>query len=569
MGARVRSGRIPRPGFRFNVAEVFRWYRTIEPGGRHERSKRKQIAPAAGQKAGEFDEDEALFAGTEQTPALERWRLAKAKHAELDFEVKCGTLIPLQTAVSEFSQIASRWRMCGERLAREYGPDAQRIVNEAIAESIDQVIVRYRNVEVPVADDGDVAGADEGSGDGAGSPSDQPMGGGRDRSPDRGQAGAIPPPQPSSEPDLVWELDSNRWWRTAVVAPTQNGKTLMGYVIPVLYHLFELKETVIIGLPDMRMASDKWEREFLPVIEASRYAELFPGQGDRRQGEGSRGGKITSAVHFLHGPMLRFMSAGGSDKSRAGFAGCRVVAITETDGMDEAGEESREANKCKQIEARTRGYDESKRRCYMECTASFPEGKIWAEYSQSTKSRLVRPCPYCHAWVCPEREHLKGWQDAVDEEDAREKSAWHCPECDRAWTQADREEGWEQLRLVHDGQEVTPEGEVVGKPPRVRTLGFRWGAMDNPFTTAGTCGFEEWKGAKSKDRENSEKKILQFTNARPYEAPDTIVEELDLEDIESKEIQYKRGIVPPNCIGLALAVDTHARILYWEGKAVC
>ena len=352
----------------------------------------------------------------------------------------------------------------------------------------------------------------------------------------------------------IWfaELDSNRWWRTAVVAPTQNGKTLMGYIIPVLYHLFELKETVIIGLPDMRMASDKWKREFQPVIEASRYAELCPGQGDRRQGEGSRGGKITSAVHFLHGPMLRFMSAGGSDKSRAGFAGCRVVAITETDGMDEAGEESREANKCEQIEARTRGYDESKRRCYMECTASFPEGKIWAEYSQSTKSRLVRPCPYCHAWVCPEREHLKGWQDAVDEEDAREKSAWHCPECDCAWTQADREEGWEQLRLVHDGQEVTPEGEVVGKPPRVRTLGFRWGAVDNPFTTAGTCGFEEWKGAKSKDRENSEKKILQFTNARPYEAPDTIVEELDLEDIESKEIQYKRGIVPPNCIGLGL-----------------
>ena len=112
-----------KTGFRFNVAEVFRWYRTVGPGGRHERSKRKQIAPASGQKAGEFDEDEALFAGTEQTPALERWRLAKAKHAELDFEVKCGTLIPLQTAVSEFSQIASRWRMCGERLAREYGPD--------------------------------------------------------------------------------------------------------------------------------------------------------------------------------------------------------------------------------------------------------------------------------------------------------------------------------------------------------------------------------------------------------------------------------------------------------------
>ena len=59
----------------------------------------------------------------------------------------------------------------------------------------------------------------------------------------------------------IWfnELDRNYWWRHAVVAPTQNGKTFMGYVIPVLYHLFELSETVIVGLPDMRMADDKWQ----------------------------------------------------------------------------------------------------------------------------------------------------------------------------------------------------------------------------------------------------------------------------------------------------------------------
>jgi phage terminase large subunit GpA-like protein len=363
----------------------------------------------------------------------------------------------------------------------------------------------------------------------------------------------------------IWfrELDSGRWWRTALVAPTQNGKTFMGYVIPVLYHLFELNEPVIIGLPDMRMANDKWRRDFLPVIEASRYSDLLPVRG-----EGSRGGDVKSNVAFANGTMLRFMSKGGSDKARAGLSGVRVAAITETDGMDDPGERSREADACTQIAARLRGFAESHRRVYLECTASIPEGKIWTEYTHGTQSKLVRPCPYCKAWVCPERDHLKGWQDCEDEETAREKSAWHCPECDHAWTQADREWGWARMLLVHNGQEVAPDGEIIGKPPRTRTLGFRWGAIDNPFTNAGTCGAEEWRGARSKDKEGAEREILQFTNAKPYSSPDLILEELELDDIESKEVALKRGIIPPNCIGIALAIDTHARILYWEGKAV-
>jgi phage terminase large subunit GpA-like protein len=206
-------------------------------------------------------------------------------------------------------------------------------------------------------------------------------------------------------------------------------------------------------------------------------------------------------VTFTNGVMIRFMSKGGSDKARAGFSGCRVVAITETDGMDEPGETSREADMCEQIQARARGYAESQRVTYLECTASIPEGKIWREYTAGTCSRLVRPCPYCEAWVTPERENLKGWQDAVDEEDARQKSAWHCPECDHAWTETDRRKSWQRLVLVHRGQEVTPEGQVVGPVPRTRTLGFRWGAIDNPFTDAGTCGVEEWKALRESEGE--------------------------------------------------------------------
>lgn len=86
-------------------------------------------------------------------------------------------------------------------------------------------------------------------------------------------------------------------------------------------------ETVILGVPDMEMASDKWQLDILPVIERSRFRDLLP-----KRGAGSRGGRVET-IHFRHGATLKFMSGGGSDKSRAGFTS-RVVVITETDGMD-------------------------------------------------------------------------------------------------------------------------------------------------------------------------------------------------------------------------------------------
>ncbi len=363
----------------------------------------------------------------------------------------------------------------------------------------------------------------------------------------------------------IWfdAIDSGRWWRYAVVAPTQCGKTLMCYVLPVLYHLFELNETVIIGLPDMRMANDKWVRDFLPVIESSRYSALLP-----KGGEGARRGKITSAIAFRHGATLRFMSSGGGDKARAGFPGCRVVAITETDGMDEPGIKSREGDPCQQIENRLRSYLERLRRTYMECTASIPQGKIWVEYTSGSKSCIVRPCPYCDEWVTPEREHLKGWQDAKDVFEAEAKSAWHCPKCEVAWTQEDREYGWRYARLVHDGQEITVDEELIGDDPRTHTLGFRWGAIDNPFTTAGACGAEEWRARESKDKENAEKDICQATNAQPYVGDMQNEISLEPHQVADRVVSYKRGIVPPKCVGIAIGIDTHRRDLYWEAKAV-
>ena len=72
------------------------------------------------------------------------------------------------------------------------------------------------------------------------------------------------------------EIDSGRWSRFAFVACQQSGKTLAGFVAPAMYHLFETQETVIVGLPTMDIARDKWEIDIKPAIEASRYARYLP-----------------------------------------------------------------------------------------------------------------------------------------------------------------------------------------------------------------------------------------------------------------------------------------------------
>src|SRR5690554_5745324 len=60
------------------------------------------------------------------------------------------------------------------------------------------------------------------------------------------------------------EVDSARWSHIATTGPSQTGKSLIGFVIPGMYHLFERGETVICGLPSMDMAGDKWRENFLP-----------------------------------------------------------------------------------------------------------------------------------------------------------------------------------------------------------------------------------------------------------------------------------------------------------------
>jgi phage terminase large subunit GpA-like protein len=351
------------------------------------------------------------------------------------------------------------------------------------------------------------------------------------------------------------EVDSGHWSRCVATGPTQSGKTLCAFVIPLLYHLFELQETVICGLPDMDMAGDKWREDILPVIERSRYRDLLP-----QRGGGSRGGRVES-LQFGNGATLKFMSGGGSDKSRAGFTS-RVVVITETDGMDQPAGTSRESDKITQLEARTRAYG-ARKRIYMECTVSTETGRTWQEYLNGTHSRIALPCPYCKEWVAPEREHLTGWQGAAAQMDARQTGAFSCPTCGHIWSENDRITANGHCRLLHEGQTIDAEGNITGAIPRTNTLGFRWSAVNNLFLSAGDFAGDEWRTVRSPDEENAEREMKQYVWCVPTAPSKSMEISLEATELAERMIDLPRGVVPADAKHLTVGVDLGKYLIHW------
>lgn len=354
-------------------------------------------------------------------------------------------------------------------------------------------------------------------------------------------------------------IDSNLWRRFNLTGVGQGGKTLGGSGIPVLYHLFECRETVIYGAPTLDMAADKWRQDILPLIEASSYRDLLP-----ESGRGSRGGTALF-IEFRHGPTLRFMTGGGDDKVRAGFTS-RVAVITETDGMDEAGGSSRETDKINQIESRTNAFGD-RARLYMECTLSTESGRTWRELKDGTDSRIILPCPHCGAWVSPEREHLSGWQDARNVMEARELAMLACPKCGTGWSEADRAAANGAAKLLHRGQNALADGTIVGMLPETMTLSVRFCATNNLLVPMKRVAEEEWSAPRRTDPELAEKKLRQFYWAQPSEDEAITLSEIDVARVLARTIDLERGRVPADCLALTLGIDLGKWMHHWVAVA--
>jgi phage terminase large subunit GpA-like protein len=361
-----------------------------------------------------------------------------------------------------------------------------------------------------------------------------------------------------------------KWERHIITGPTQSGKSLLAFVLVIMYHLFELREDVIVGVPDINMAGDKWSEDIKPVILSSSYADQLP-----TSGPGSKGAERLTKIRFRNSKFLRFMSAGGNDKQRAG-ATARVLVVTETDGMDVVAETSQEGQtKMQQIEGRVRAFGDSAV-IFAECTTSTEDAYTRREYLAGTASKIVHPCGSCGEWVSPEREHFVGWEDAPDMVTAGKRGAFTCPSCGVYYTEEDRQEMNQNARLIHRGQSITPEGEIVGPIPPTNTLGFRWSAFQNLLTSMKKLAQEEWTALQTDDPTVAQIMRNQQVWAMPAENPNIEKVPISVSIVRGSDPKYAgrcsgldRGEVPGDCEYITAMIDIGRRVLSWEVVAWC
>ncbi len=362
-------------------------------------------------------------------------------------------------------------------------------------------------------------------------------------------------------------IDSGQFNEFYFTAPSQFGKTLIAFVGPLLWHTCERAENYVLGVPFADMAANKWDMYIVPVIDASpSLRRLKPASG-----AGSSGGKIKDMVTLRNGVAIKLMSAGSQDTGKAGFT-ARVLGVTEAARFSSAGESSVEADPLRQLRARQRSYEEHERSTYVEGTVTLETDLPWRIKPISTDSRIVSPCPHCDEWIAPERDNLVGWDDAKSENEAGDKAFWSCPACGERIGEDARKSSLLAAKLIHRGQSVDKQGNIIGDPPATRRLFFRATAFHNMFLSAASIARDEWRAEQipedSTERHSADRELCQFVHCIPYVEPmfaDDLV--LDKKQIASRRLDLPQHILPRDTKYLNVGCDVGEKRIWWLALA--
>jgi hypothetical protein len=368
---------------------------------------------------------------------------------------------------------------------------------------------------------------------------------------------------------LFHELDAGGWTAIYVTGTSQSGKTLGAFVIPTLRQAVGLQEDALIGVPEADMAADKWDKDFLPTLNASEQLSwLVP-----TKGPGSKGGKIKDRITLGNGIDIKIMTRGGQDTNKAGYT-ARVIFVTEAKGWSGRSEKSSEANDLRKLIARQRSHKRKSRRLVVEGTVGVETELPWTARGGdgdndpliSTKSRIECPCPHCEAFICPGRDCLVGWQEARTEWEVEDLACFVCPVCGMKITDAQRRAAMADCVLVHHGQRVQ-KGVVIGDPPPTSTLWFPWGAWHNCLLDAADTAIDEWKASQieegTQEREDAERELTQFAHAIPFKSTLAKADPLDARVIRGRYQQWQRGLLPHDTKFVTIGVDMGRWTGWW------
>ncbi len=108
-----------------------------------------------------------------------------------------------------------------------------------------------------------------------------------------------------------------------------------------------------------------------------------------------------------------------------------------------------------------------------------------------------------------------------------------------------------------------PMAPLKDGPPATDTLGFRWSAVNNLFSTTSEIAAEEWRASRAADEDNAERERRQFVWCLPVIPTKWTDAELETHELACRVASVPRGVVPQNTESLTVAMDLGKYLNHW------
>ncbi len=355
-------------------------------------------------------------------------------------------------------------------------------------------------------------------------------------------------------------VESGRFRKFTVVAPSQRGKTLKAILSPTLHAIAECRQSVGYVMPSLDKLTQNWDGKIKPAIEGTGFGAWLP-----LKGPGSKGGR--PAVLTLRDPSnglvagrLYFMAMGtGGRETAVSSVSPQNLMIDEADDAASAGQVSLA---CKRIDAYGRAG-----RAYIASTVNDRAGReggdpndpdsahpILQLYKEGSQHRQHHRCPHCVGFFIPELEHL----DA-------DAGTLTCPLCAVTWSEADRRDALNRSLSVGRNDSIADgvviQGQYESDAYSELTTGLDYHMSD----LASICAqVRAAKQAEARGEYSLMRTVMHKVFCRSYVEPAGVGEITNAGlAVVSARSDYEKRLVPSWVIRLSVAVDVQGDRIYW------
>lgn len=311
------------------------------------------------------------------------------------------------------------------------------------------------------------------------------------RLPDGPMAGQAYDPSLDPVHDAVVTNLEKGWNRHVWVGAVQSGKSLLMTLVLSRTVTFACQPAVY-SQPTLPKIHEAWSGKILPVFDASELSEWLPqtGVGSQR-GQTPRFQTFRRPTTGTRAGILYFLAGGGKSEAAQAAVTAPTILIDEVDSYVSR-------HRIELISKRADAYGSRATRVYTS-TVKLDQGSIiLGLYSDSTESRLWFACPHCSTWQPLEWENIR--YNGEDELAAMASAKYACPACASLWDENDRLHALSDYRIVHKGQSVQKDGQVVGEGPKTTTFGLLWTALDSTIRDISTVVIEHYRAQRALDR---------------------------------------------------------------------